>query len=269
MTMKMKRDQNKYSDESLLAIYYIKVFYSKLLEILEVYCTSDLGIDNPELNFYYAKFSSSINDIFHNAPELGNLYSQKPELPDSLLGDVKDFDVYWENEFAPKGHEFYSKIENLFIQTGSEEFKLGKTIDNFLKKADGAIQRHKNVVKDEMEKLLYGNVISCSNLRVNLKKATLQYKEQDPIEISPNTDEIQLLLLLMKKKGVVEYKEVAERLDLNCYHPDYKNEQYSREVQLIRKKLNPILEKAGMKREEINKMLIAKKNMGYKILPIN
>jgi heterodisulfide reductase subunit B len=68
---------------------------------------------------------------------------------------------------------------------------------------------------------------------------------------------------------VVEYKEIAEWLDLNCYHPDYKNEEYSREVQLIRKKLNPILEKAGMKREEINKMIIAKKNLGYKILPID
>jgi len=267
--MKMKRDQNKYSDESLLAIYYIKVFYSKLLEILEVYCTSDLGIDNPELNFYYAKFSSSINDIFHNAPELGNLYSQKPELPDSLLGDVKDFDVYWENEFAPKGHEFYSKIENLFIQTGSKEFKLDKAINSYLRKSDRAMLRHKNVVRDEMDKLLYGNVISCGNLKVNLKKATLQYKEYDPIEISPNTDEIQFLLFLMKKRRVIKYKEVAEWLDLNCYHPDYENIEYSREVQLIRKKLNPILEKAGMKREEINKMIIAKKNLGYKILLTN
>lgn len=267
--MKMKREQDKYSDESLLAIYYVKVFYSKLLEILEVYCTSDLGIDNPELNFYYVKFSSAVNDVFHNAPELENLYSQKPELPDSLLGDVKGFDVYWECEFAPNGQEFYSKIESLFIQTGSKEFKLGKTINSFLKKADGAMQRHKNVVRDEMDKMLYGNVISCGSLRVNLKKATLQYKEHDPIEISPNTDEIQFLLFLMKKRRVIEYKEVAEWLDLSCYHPDYENEEYSREVQLIRKKLNPILEKAGMKREEINKMLIAKKNMGYKILPIN
>ena len=60
--------------------------------------------------------------------------------------------------------------------------------------------RHKNVVRDEMDKLLYGNVISCGNLKVNLKKATLQYKEYDPIEISPNTDEIQFLLFLMKKR---------------------------------------------------------------------
>ena len=73
----------------------------------------------------------------------------------------------------------------------------------------------------------------------------------------------------MKKKGVVEYKEIAERLDLNCYHPDYENKEYSREVQLIKKKLNPILEKAGMKRGEINKMIIAKKNLGYKMLPID
>lgn len=269
MTMKIKTEQNKYSDDTLLAIYYLKVFYSKILEILGVYCTRDLGIDNPELNFYYVKFSSVVNDIFHNAPELEDLFSQKPELPDSLLGDTKDFDTYWEYEFSPNGQEFYSKIENLYIQTGSKEFRLGKTINSFLKKADGAMQRHKNVVRDEMDKMLYGNVISCGNLRVNLKKATLQYKEHVPIEISPNTDEIQLLLFLIKRKRVVEYKEIAEWLDLNCYHPDYKNEEYSREVQLIRKKLNPILEKAGMKREEINKMIIAKKNLGYKILPIS
>ncbi len=269
MTIKMKAEQNKYSDGVLLAIYYIKVFYSKLLEILEVYCTSDLGINNPELNFYYVKFSSAVNDIFNRTPELDDLFSQKPELPDNLLGDTKDFDVYWEHEFAPNGHEFYGRIEGLFIETGSKEFKLGKTVDSFLKKAEGAIQRHKNVVRDEMDKLLYGNVISCGNLRVNLKKAILQYKEHTPVEISPNNDEIQLLLFLIKRKRVVEYKEIAEWLDLNCYHPDYKNEEYSREVQLIRKKLNPILEKAGMKREEINKMIIAKKNLGYKILPID
>lgn len=263
----MTKSKN-YSAEELQAIYYLKIYYEKMLDILNAYCTNSLLTHNPELNFYYVKLSKAVEEALLHIPDSHDLHTQKPELPDNLLGDIRNIDVYWQNQYAPKGYEFYGKIETLFADAGSKQFKLDDVHSEFLKNTDEAIKRHIKVVTEEMDRITYKGGISCGDLVLNLKKTTLQYKDRPLIEISPDTSEIKFLLLLMKNKRVVEYKEFAEKLDLNSYQPDFNNKDYSREVQLIKKKVNAILEDAGMTREQINNMIIAKKNLGYKMVSI-
>jgi len=248
-------------------LYSLKIFYTKLLELLEVFCTSYFGIRSPKLNHYYTKLLTITNSLLElPCPEFKKLLSQRPHLPESLIGDIEDFDISWKHDFGPATHEFNSKVEQLFLQTGGKTFPLDKDTKDFLKGIDKAIKTHKEINEAEMDRLTFGSkILVCGRLELNLRKATLRYKDFKPVEISPDTNEIKLLSFLMQAKRLVKYKEIAKKLDLNCYHPDYTNKQHARDIQFLRRDLNPILEKAGMTRKEINKMITAKKNTGYKL----
>jgi hypothetical protein len=260
----MKNDHKKEFPKDL---YLVRVFNNKLVELLEVFCTSYFAIRNQELNHYYTKLVIIIDSFLELPyPEFEELASQKPQLPESLIGDIDDIDILWEHKLSPAVHKFNGKIEQCFLQAGSKSFPIDKDTKGFLKHIDKAIEKLKKINEDEMEKLAFGEkVLVCGNLRLDLQKTTLRYRNLKPIEISPDTNEIKLLSLLMRGKRLVGYKKIAKTLDLNCYHLDYPDKQHARDIQFIRRDLNPILERAGMTREEINKMIIAKKNTGYKL----
>lgn len=109
------------------------------------------------------------------------------------------------------------------------------------------------------------NVLEWKTLKLNLSKGNLQYKNNPPQDVSPSEEEIMFLALLMKAKRIVEYKEIARELKMNCYHPGVNNEDVARNVQYLRRDLVPILEKVGMTRDDIKRMIISIRNQGYKL----
>jgi hypothetical protein len=59
--------------------------------------------------------------------------------------------------------------------------------------------------------------------------------------------------------------EIADELGLNCYNQYATNQDVAREVQFLKRDLNKTLNKAGMTMEDIDKTIVAKKNLGYKL----
>lgn len=107
-------------------------------------------------------------------------------------------------------------------------------------------------------------VYTCGDLTLDLSKATIQYRDKIK-EISPTQIEIRFLALLMRADRVFEYIEIARRLELNCYQKGLTNRDISRTIQFIRRDLAPILESVGMTKEEIENLILTKRNFGYKI----
>jgi len=71
---------------------------------------------------------------------------------------------------------------------------------------------------------------------------------------------------LMESKKVVEYVEIAKRLETNYWHEGVTNKDVAREVQFLRRDLATFLrDKVGMTNKEIQKVIINKKNIGYKL----
>lgn len=109
-------------------------------------------------------------------------------------------------------------------------------------------------------------IFECGKLKINLSEATMQYKNKPLVDISPDNDEIKFLVLLIKhKEKVIEYVEIAKNLNLNCYHKGVKNKEVTREVQYLKRDLRKVLKQAGLSKKEIEKMITAKKNIGYKL----
>ncbi|MEO6077198.1 MAG: hypothetical protein ABIP54_00235 [Candidatus Andersenbacteria bacterium] len=121
-----------------------------------------------------------------------------------------------------------------------------------------------NTQKQQTKKDIY----SCSSLYVDFDGCVMRYGENPPIEISPETQEIKLLKLLLTRNAlvqiIVEYWEIAKKLNLRSYQiENHRNQRYARDVQYVRRNLGHILGKSGMTDIEINKMIIPKKGLGY------
>ena len=131
------------TEEHRQSLFSLRVWYRKLLEILEAFCgngSSYVLSRDEELNYYYTVISETINGILkRNGFE--ELSKEKPELFDSLIGNIEDADIEW--EFMSKNaYDFLGKIERLYISTGGVNYKLQKETEEALTKIDIVIKEH-------------------------------------------------------------------------------------------------------------------------------
>jgi len=104
------------------SLFLLKTFYSKILEILDAFAGGYIAVRNTVINHYYTVLNSLVDDTL-NKKEFEGLKADKPEMFDSLIGDIEDFDVEW--EFGSKqAYDFLGKIEKLYILSGSPVFSL-------------------------------------------------------------------------------------------------------------------------------------------------
>ncbi|PIS13872.1 hypothetical protein COT65_01890 [Candidatus Shapirobacteria bacterium CG09_land_8_20_14_0_10_47_13] len=142
---------------------------------------------------------------------------------------------------------------------GTISFTTTHLYDDFYKKIRKQYEQIRSVI-DERE-----NVLEWKDLKLNLSKGSLQYKNNPPKDVSPSEKEIMFLALLMRAKRIVEYTEIARELKMNCYHPGVTNEDIARNVQYLRRDIVSILIGVGITRNEIKKMIVSIRNRGYKL----
>jgi hypothetical protein len=156
METKEKSNEIKY----LQSLFLLRVLYSKLLEILDVFCGKGglVLVKNDQLNYFYVIIKKSIKDILGD-DYFKDLAKESPELFESLIGDVEDADIEWEFE-SKNAYNFLAKIENLFILSGANSFELSKPIKDKLEETNNAIKQHKEIcnqtwgrVKDNIGKI--------------------------------------------------------------------------------------------------------------------
>ena len=125
------------------------------------------------------------------------------------------------------------------------------------------VNREKSQILDDKTRSKE-EIVIWRDLKINLSQGTMQYKNKKPIEISPTQDEIKYLVLLMESDHIVKYGEIADKLDLNC-RASSNPKEIATAVQYIRRNIVPILVDAGITRDEIEDMILSKRNVGYKL----
>lgn len=110
-------------------------------------------------------------------------------------------------------------------------------------------------------------ILMCRNLKVDIERGIIQYADCDPIEISLEDQSIKFLLMLMKKQKIVQYVEIAKEINMGSYlGSQTANEDVARDVQYKARDLRRFLrDEVNIPSTEIEKMIINKKNLGYKI----
>lgn len=111
-----------------------------------------------------------------------------------------------------------------------------------------------------------GNELVCGSLRVNLDQGVIYRGNNSPVEISPDNNIVKFLVILIGSNKIVEYVEIAKKLEMNCWHERASNKDVAREVQFLKRDLVTFLRNGlGMTKKEIRGMVVNKKNFGYKL----
>ncbi|MBI3623355.1 hypothetical protein HY212_04740 [Candidatus Pacearchaeota archaeon] len=158
-------------------------------------------------------------------------------------------------EIPPLEHSKNSKAESI-VKANESKY------DNEVNKIE---------TKHEIRTFVHSSkeVLVVGKLTLNLGSTILQYKKNKPLDIEPDSKPIKFLVLLMSNANkLIEYTEIAKQVELSCYHEGVSNKDVALEVHYVRRDLGIILEKAGMTKEEINVLIVPKKNIGYKLVTI-
>jgi|GEM_PF-3799712 hypothetical protein len=138
------------NDDFRQSLFLLRTFYSKNLEILEAFMSGYIAVRNTVINNFYTILSALIDNIL-NQKGFEDLKKEKPELFESLIGDLEISDMW---EFvSPKAYDFLGKIEKNYILACSPIFELPKEMEILLKKSDEAIIAHKEFCRSEWEKI--------------------------------------------------------------------------------------------------------------------
>jgi len=177
-------------------------------------------------------------------------------------------------DFRDKNGDLIPKGDLKQILRLLQERKFLQMIDMSCLGKPGRFSGEEIKIKIDREKILTINnevqanktegVFTWRKLKLDLLKGILQYKNNKPTEISPTQDEIRFLILLMESEQIVKYGEIADKLDLNC-RASSDPKEISKAVQYLRRNIVPILEDAGMTKDEIEDMILSKRNVGYKL----
>ena len=114
-------------------------------------------------------------------------------------------------------------------------------------------------------------VFNKSGISLDLDNARLSFMEMPPIDISPRSNAIKLLRILMINDMYITYSKIAKELDINALDESTREEDIykdvSRAIGDIRKQLVKLLVTAGMTNPQINTILVTKRKYGYILKP--
>lgn len=107
-------------------------------------------------------------------------------------------------------------------------------------------------------------VLRWGHLVIDYQQATLRYKNKKTIEITPDSQIVKWLTCVIEKNGeVAEYVEVALAIEHISEKQQKENDDVGRYVQLVKKRVVSLLQRAGMTKKEIDQMLITKRGFGF------
>lgn len=110
------------------------------------------------------------------------------------------------------------------------------------------------------------NKLLCGKLQIDLDQGVIRCGNDNPVEISPDNNIVKFLVVLIQNKRIVEYTEIAKKLEMNCWHEGTTNKEVAREVQFLRRDLTTFLrDKVHMTDKKIKEIIVVKKNFGYKL----
>lgn len=253
-------------------IFLIRLYFQAIHSILEAFADSNILKASERLNSAYTELVKKVEKIL-SKEEHKELYNLFPDIPSNLKTNIEDFDIDWEYGISQRTNEFIDKIETVFTQQSKKQYKISKQLQTFLESVDSAIKQHSKeqekfteILTTSLEEHQKGSILRCKDLTVNLSQGTISYENNEPVQINIAKNHIQLLIILMKHNRIVEYTEIAKKLNLNCYHKNCTNTDVAREIQYLKRDLREFLtESIGIFPQDFDSMFRTVRKVGLQL----
>lgn len=149
----MKITQDTKNLDFLHSLFYLRLYYKKLLEILEVFCGkgSHAAFRNETLNGVYTLLKSYVEEILAK-DDFKKLAKDAPQLFESLIGDIEEANIEWEF-LSKEAYAFLGKIEKEYILSESPHFD-APDWEELSKQIDEVITVHRTHQKQSFDRLM-------------------------------------------------------------------------------------------------------------------
>ncbi len=157
--------------------------------------------------------------------------------------------------------EVFSDKEPKFPPNHSESAYINQKLIDSIEQWEPWVRWYKQNIKKELRR-------QGLNINPNPDLPTLQFLDNEPIDISNESNVVKLLFLLMSKPNtLVEYKEIARELSFNWFYHEIQNDEAGYKLRFIKKRLIHLLIKTKMAKSQAKKMIQTRRGKGLIYIP--
>lgn len=122
-------------------VYLLRLFYNRVVAILDAVVSSGVLIEDDKLDFAYVRLTALIEDVL-SKPAMKDWNKDAPELYETLLGNAEDIGEGWQYS-RTEVLKYYAKLQKYWMLNSHVEFELDDKLTAAFAEMDELIASHK------------------------------------------------------------------------------------------------------------------------------
>lgn len=127
-------------------VYLIRLFYNRVIAILDAVVSSGVVIEDDKLDFAYVRLTALIEDVL-SKPTMKDWQKDAPELYETLLGHAEDIGEGWQYS-RTEVLKYYAKLQKYWMLNSHVEFELDDKLTAAFAEIDELIAAHKKAARE-------------------------------------------------------------------------------------------------------------------------
>lgn len=130
-------------------VYLLRLFYNRVVAILDAVVSSGVLIEDDKLDFAYVRLTALIEDVL-SKPTMKDWQKDAPELYETLLGNAEDIGEGWQYS-RTQVLKHYAKLQKAWMLNSHVEFELDDKLTAAFDEIDELITAHKKATRQAAE----------------------------------------------------------------------------------------------------------------------
>lgn len=126
-------------------VYLLRLFYNRVVAILDAVVSSGVVIEDDKLDFAYVRLTALIEDVL-GKPTMKDWHKDAPELYETLLGNAEDIGEGWQYS-RTEVLKYYAKLQKYWMLNSHVEFELDDKLTVAFAEIDELIAAHKKATR--------------------------------------------------------------------------------------------------------------------------
>lgn len=130
-------------------VYLLRLFYNRVVAILDAVVSSGVLIEDDKLDFAYVRLTALIEDVL-SKPTMKDWQKDAPELYETLLGNAEDIGEGWQYS-RTQVLKNYAKLQKYWMLNSHVEFELDDKLTAAFDEIDELTAAHKKATREAAE----------------------------------------------------------------------------------------------------------------------
>ncbi len=127
-------------------VYLLRLFYNRVVAILDAVVSSGVLIEDDKLDFAYVRLTALIENVL-GKPAMKDWHKDAPELYETLLGNAEDIGEGWQYS-RTEVLKYYAKLQKYWMLNSHVEFELDDKLNAAFVEIDELIATHKKATRE-------------------------------------------------------------------------------------------------------------------------